>query len=380
MRFRPETLAELTREDAVIKPFSENRAGTLCSETERKRIQQRVLRWFAKKQRPLPWRQTRDPYAIWVSEVMLQQTQAATVVPYYKRFLKAFPTVKALAKADLSRVLKVWEGLGFYVRARSLHRAARVVVDRFAGHLPDNLEALQRLPGIGRYTAGAILSIAYNQKAPVLDGNVKRVLSRLFALSQDPNRGKTQDLLWNLAEGLVPRSHAGAFNQGLMELGATICTPKKPLCTKCPLKALCKAAASGFPENYPVRRSRKRIPHITAVGVVIRKNGRVLLRQRPAKGLLGGLWEFPNWTSREEVDHRRELQNLLRTERTTKAQVGQYLGSFDQAFSHFKLTLHVYLCHSYAGSIDGKWIPVKSLASLPMPRLHRRIANSLVGK
>lgn len=362
----------------VIKPFSENRARTLCSETERKGIQQRVLRWFEKNQRLLPWRQTRDPYAIWVSEVMLQQTQVATVVAYYKRFLKAFPTVKALAKADLSRVLRVWEGLGYYGRARSLHQAARVVVDHFGGHLPDNLEALQRLPGIGRYTAGAILSIAYNQKAPVLDGNVKRVLSRLFALSEEPNGSKSQNLFWDLAETLLPEGHAGTFNQGLMELGATICTPKSPFCSKCPLNTYCKGTASGSPENYPVRRSRKRIPHITALGALVRKNGRVLLRQRPIKGLLGGLWEFPNWTFRDKVDHRRELRNLLRAKRGSKAQVGQYLGSFDQTFSHFKLTLHVYLCHSAAGSIEGKWIPVKSLASVPMPRLHRRIANRLV--
>lgn len=362
----------------AIKPFSENSARTLCSETEKKGIQQRVLRWFEKNQRPLPWRQTRDPYAIWVSEVMLQQTQVATVVPYYQRFLKAFPTVKALAKTDLSKVLKVWEGLGYYGRARSLQRAARVIVDHFGGRLPDNLEALQRLPGIGRYTAGAILSIAYNQKAPVLDGNVKRVLSRLFALSEDPNRSRSQDLFWDLAETLLPEGHASAFNQGLMELGATICTPKSPLCPQCPLNTYCKGNVSGNPENYPVKRARKAIPRRVALGAVIQENGRVLLRQRPTEGLLGGLWEFPNWTCRGKVGGRRELQNLLKTRKDRSVQVGQYLGAFKQTFSHFKLTLHVYVCRISSGSIEGEWIPVKNLSSVPMSRLHRRIANRLL--
>lgn len=366
-------------EDAGIKPFLEKRVKALCRTTEKRTIRRRLLRWFARNQRPLPWRQTCDPYAIWVSEVMLQQTRVATVVSYYRQFLKAFPTVRSLARADLSRVLRVWEGLGYYARARSLHEAAKIIVERFGGRLPDRLEALQGLPGIGRYTAGAILSIAYNQNTPVLDGNVKRVLSRLFAISGEPNRAKTQNLLWGIAQTLLPQGHAGAFNQALMDLGATTCTPRNPGCSVCPLNDLCKGFTSGAPEKYPLQVRRKGLPHITALGAVLRRDDSVFLRRRPAEGLLGGLWEFPTWQCQGQGDPRKELQNLLNGKRKPGVKVGHSLGTFEQTFSHFRLTLHVYACYDFSGGIEGEWIPVKNLSSTPLPRLHRRIANRLFG-
>jgi A/G-specific adenine glycosylase len=344
-----------------------------------KKIQTRLLRWFEKNGRNLPWRETRDPYAIWVSEIMLQQTQVLTVIPYYQKFLKSFPTVRHLAKADLSKVLKVWEGLGYYSRARNLHRASQMVLNHFQGKMPSNLRDLRTLPGIGKYTAGAILSIAYNKEAPILDGNVKRVLSRLFAISGNPVRGKTEDLLWHLSESLIPKGFASPFNQGLMDLGSMVCTPKDPQCSRCPLHRLCKGKASGKPEEYPSRVIKKKIPHIGAISAVIEKKGKVLLSQRPPKGLLGGLWEFPNWKSEGKRGLRFRLRNYIKKEMGINVEVKKFLGVFQQTYSHFKLTLHVYQCQSSNSNKNkkDKWIPIKNLDQLAMSRIHRKIANSI---
>ena len=346
-----------------------------------KKIQTRLLRWFEKNGRNLPWRETRDPYAIWVSEIMLQQTQVATVIPYYQKFLKSFPTVRHLAKADLSKVLKVWEGLGYYSRARNLHRASQILLSHFRGKTPDNLKDLLALPGIGKYTAGAILSIAFNKEAPILDGNVKRVLSRLFSVSGNPVRGKIEGLLWHLSESLIPKGFASPFNQGLMDLGSMVCTPKDPQCSRCPLHRHCKAKASGNPERYPSRVLKKRIPHIEAISGVILRHGKVLLNQRPPKGLLGGLWEFPNWKSegKRRLRLRSRLRNYIKKEMGMNVEVKGSIGVFRQTFSHFKLTLHVYQCQSSNSNKNkkDKWIPIKNLDQLAMPRIHRRIANVL---
>ena len=251
-------------------------------ETSKRRLQQNLLRWFEKNARDLPWRRTKDPYAIWVSEIMLQQTQVDTVIPYYKRFLKTFPTVRRLAKADLAEVLSIWEGLGYYSRARNLHQASREIVSRFKGRIPETLDDLLSLPGIGRYTAGAILSIAFNKEVPILDGNVKRVLSRVFAISGNPSKGNTQALLWQLSESLIPKGHAGSFNQALMDLGAMICTPKDPQCSDCPLRRVCKGKESGDPERFPSRVIKRAIPSVDAVSAVIQKAERFyFVRGRP---------------------------------------------------------------------------------------------------
>ena len=341
------------------------------------KIQKKLLQWFRKNGRDLPWRRTRDPYAIWVSEIMLQQTQVSTVIPYYLRFLKSFPTVRQLAKADLSKVLKVWEGLGYYSRARNLHRASRIVSNHFNGEIPDNLTDLRTLPGIGRYTAGAILSIAFNKPAPILDGNVKRVLSRLFAVSGNPVRGKTEGLLWHLSGSLIPRGRASSFNQGLMDLGAMTCTPKEPQCSKCPLRDLCTARASGDPERFPTKILKKKIPHIEAVSAVIQKNGKVLLKQRPPEGLLGGLWEFPNWRIEEKRSLRLRLRKYIEKETGLNVEVKEPVGTFQQTYSHFKLTLHTYHCQSRDAKEKGKWVPISKLRLLPMSRIHRRIAEKI---
>jgi len=344
------------------------------------KIQKKLLQWYKKNGRDLPWRKTRDPYAIWVSEIMLQQTQVHTVIPYYQNLLKVFPTINHLAKADLSKVLKVWEGLGYYSRARNLHRASQIVSDHFHGEIPDQLKDLLTLPGIGRYTAGAILSIAFNKPAPILDGNVKRVLSRLFAIAGSPVRGKTEGLLWHLSESLIPKGDASSFNQGLMDLGAMTCTPREPQCPKCPLCDLCKGHLSGEPEIYPLQTVRKAIPHITAISAVIEKDGKVLLRQRPPKGLLGGLWEFPNWPTEEKKDFKEYLRYKVMSEMGLKIKSKEPIGSFHQTFSHFKLTLHVFHCQYLNGKARGKWVPIQNLHLFPMSRIHRRIAQVIDGE
>ena len=345
-----------------------------------RRIQINLLQWFQKNARDLPWRKTRDPYAIWVSEIMLQQTQVDTVIPYYRRFLKAFPTLRRLAKADLSEVLSIWEGLGYYSRARNLHRAAGEIVECFNGKVPDRLDNLLSLPGIGRYTAGAILSIAFNKEAPILDGNVKRVLSRLFAISGKPEKNGTNDLLWSLSGSLVPKGQASCFNQALMDLGAMVCTPRDAQCNHCPLARLCKAKTEGNPEKYPAPKAKKRIPHIHAAAAVLQKDGKVLLVRRPPKGLLGGLWEFPNWKVENEKGLEKDLKDHVKSEVGLKVKCERSLGPFSQTFSHFKLTVRVYPCRAEGRNRKGQWVPVANLDGFPMSRLHRKIAQTLGGK
>ena len=342
---------------------------------KKKEIQKRLLRWFEKNKRDLPWRKTKDPYAIWVSEIMLQQTQVITVLPYYRKFLKSFPTVRHLARADLSRALKIWEGLGYYSRARNLHRASQIVLNHFHGRIPNNLKDLLSLPGIGRSTAGAILSFAFNKDAAILDGNAKRVLSRLFAVSASSQRGKKENTLWPISESLVPKGLSNPFNQALMDLGSMVCTPKGPLCPECPLSSVCEGRRSGVPERFPLKIIKKRIPRVEAVCAVIRKRRRVLLNQRPPSGLLGGLWEFPNWKS--EPVSKLSLRRDIKRETGMNVEVKGSIGTFKQTFSHFKLTLHVYHCQPMNGKGKGTWVPIKNLSFLPMSRIHRKIADTI---
>ena len=344
---------------------------------QKKEIQTKLLRWFKKNGRDLPWRKTTNPYAIWVSEIMLQQTQVSTVIPYYQKFLKAFPTVRHLATTNLPNVLKVWEGLGYYTRARNLHRASQIVSHRFRGMIPPDLKDLLSLPGIGRSTAGAILSFAFHKDAPILDGNAKRVISRLFAVSDNRTAGKTDGRLWRISESLVPAGYSYPFNQGLMDLGSMLCTVKEPDCERCPLHKVCKARSLGKPESYPPKRIRKTIPHVESVAAVIKNDGKVLLRQRPPSGLLGALWEFPNWTIKDKKGSRLRLRlrNHIKKDIEITANVKEFIGTFKQTFSHFKLTLHTYHCQSKNGKGKGKWVAIKNLHLLPMSRIDRRIAD-----
>ena len=252
-----------------------------------------LLSWYAKNARELPWRGHTDPYAVWVSEVMLQQTRVETVIPYFERWMARFPTVEALAAATQQDVLNLWEGLGYYSRARRLHRAAQIVVAEYEGELPADVDKLRDLPGIGRYTAAAIASIAFNLDEAALDGNIRRVLARVCHVSEVVSSGQGKRILWALAEEHLPPGRAGDYNQAMMDLGATVCTPNDPACQRCPMADSCRARVLGIQDQLPVKKAKPPIPHHTVTAAVIHRNGHILIAQRPQNGLLGGMWEFP---------------------------------------------------------------------------------------
>ena len=303
-----------------------------------------LLRWYAAGHRDLPWRRTRDPYAIWVSEIMLQQTQVTTVIPYYERFLVRFPTVAALAGAPLDEVLALWQGLGYYARARSLHAAARGVCEIYGGLIPRERAALRALPGVGDYTAGAILSIAFGLDEVAIDGNVVRVLCRLFDVAEDPARSATRTLLRRHAQGLLPSGQAGDYNQAMMELGATICLPKAPQCLLCPLAPYCRARELGVQEQRPLPRVRAQVPHRTFAAAVCARERRLLLVRRRPRGLLGGLWEFPQGEVPPGQDEPRALQQALAAGLGMQIEVQSPVTVVEHGYTHFSLTVTAYRC------------------------------------
>ncbi|MBI4399099.1 MAG: A/G-specific adenine glycosylase [Candidatus Omnitrophica bacterium] len=258
-----------------------------------KKIQKLLSRWYARHKRALPWRKTRDPYAVWISEIMLQQTRVDTVIPYFKRWMKRFPTMQSLAKAGEEEVLKHWEGLGYYSRARNLHRAAKQIASS-GTKFPDSKEALLALPGIGKYTAGAILSIAFDQREPLVDGNVFRVFARLFNIHSDIEALSTRKKIWGLASAFVPEKNPGDFNQALMELGAAICVPGAPRCLLCPVRSLCEGFQQSDPSRLPVFKVKKKIEPFSGWMFLAEHNGRYLIQKRPEGQVMGGLWEFPS--------------------------------------------------------------------------------------
>ena len=253
-----------------------------------------LLKWYSKHGRTMPWRDHPDPYAVWVSEIMLQQTRVETVIPYFEKWMKLFPDIPSLANASERDILNAWEGLGYYSRARNLHKAAKIVASNFNGQLPRDLTALRTLPGIGRYTVGAIASISFKMDEPTLDGNLRRVFSRLYDVTEFADSPVGEKILWDVAARNLPKGKAGDYNQALMDLGATICLPKNPRCLLCPLMDMCKARENGTQELRPVLKAKQQVPQYSHAAAVIVERGRVLLNQRPADGLLGGMWEFPN--------------------------------------------------------------------------------------
>lgn len=344
-------------------------------------LHRRLLRWYARHARSLPWRGTRDPYRVWVSEIMLQQTRVETVIPYYRRWLRRFPTVRALAAASLGEVLALWEGLGYYSRARNLHRAAQMVAAEFRGRVPSDVESLRRLAGVGRYTAGAIASIAFGADAAVLDGNVKRVLARVFDFREDVRSPAGEKALWELAESLIPKGKAGDYNQALMDLGATICARKSPDCAHCPLLGLCAAQKLGVQDQRPIVRKKPATPHYTVTAGIIRRNGRFLIAQRPAGKLLGGLWEFPGG-KREPGETLAEcLRREIREELGIEVGVGGQTQTLRHAYTHFKVTLHVFECAWCGGKPRAlgvsafKWARRGELGKYAMGKTDRQIAR-----
>ena len=348
-------------------------------------IQTQLLAWYEIEARDLPWRRTSDPYAIWVSEIMLQQTRVDTVSTYFESFLKRFPNIETLATASIDNVLKAWEGLGYYRRAQNLHKAAQVVVADYSGILPSAAGDLHKLPGIGPYTAGAIASIAFGKDEPVLDGNIRRVLARVFNVAEPARSSEGERLLWQLAEENLPSGYAGEYNQAMMDLGAAICTPTSPDCSTCPVADLCQARELGIQEQRPVKTPKTPIPHHTVAAAVIRRNGQVFIAQRPDKGLLGGMWEFPGGKTEPGETLEAALKREICEELAAEIEVGQPFGVYQHAFTHFKVTLHAFECQVLDGSKpvarehqDIRWIKPAELVEFPMGKIDRQIAKRLV--
>lgn len=347
-------------------------------------LSEKILSWWDEGHQLWPWRENRDPYAIWVAEVMLQQTQIATVLPYYKRWMKRFPSVRELAEASLDEVLKSWEGLGYYSRARNLRAAAVIVVEQSDGHMPRTLDGLMDLPGIGRYTASAIVSIAYNQAVPAVDGNVTRILSRLFDLPDDIGKSATKEKMWKLAGDHLSLERPGDFNQALMELGQSVCLPSSPDCRRCPISSSCLSFRRGTQMERPVRRKRQVIPHLqVTAGIIFRDDGRFLITKRPLDGLLGGLWEFPGGKQEDDESLEESLRREIMEELGIYIEVNRRLLVVEHAYSHFRITLHAFLAKKTdgipqnLGVADHAWVTLADLERYAFAMADRIIIKHL---
>ena len=353
-------------------------SGTRVSAARVARLRPALLRWYRRRGRRLPWRQTRDPYAIWISEAMLQQTRVETVLRYWPRFLRRFPTLGHLARAREDSVLAAWSGLGYYSRARSLRQAARVVMSRHDGAIPADAEALRALPGVGRYTAGAVASIAFGIAAPVVDGNVARVLARLFAVSGDPRAPAVSKRLWELAASLVPRARPGDWNQALMELGATVCRPRSPACDPCPLRAACAARRRGAVARFP--QASRRPPTVTErrALAVVEHEGYVLLVRQEHGRLLRDLYEFPGVTLGPAADARTALRRELARLGVARDTALASFGSVRHTILNRRIETLVFRARArQARSAAGRWVPLARLSRLPLSAAGIRVRESL---
>jgi A/G-specific adenine glycosylase len=367
-----------------------------------------LVRWYRRHGRDLPWRRneaagrTPQPYHVLVSEAMLQQTQVTTVIPYYHRFIARFPTIRDLAEADEQEVLRLWQGLGYYARARNLRAAARVIVSGHGGEMPRTLDGLLALPGVGRYTAGAVASIAFGTRAPIVDGNVARVLCRIDRIETDPRERKTQAILWRRAEEILPRRNVGDFNSALMELGATICRPRAPTCFLCPVRAHCGAFAGGVQDRIPAVRPSRPTPLHRRATFCIRRGDRWLIEQRPLKGRWAGMWQFvtieaPSCSNGSNGGRRSSLAKGL----PVRATIRRNLGTVTHGLTHRRYEFDVYACEcadesgatplpgapacstlhdrreSDVGFRPRKWSTLDGLADFPLPRPHLKIVEML---
>lgn len=344
-------------------------------------VAQALLTWYAEHARDLPWRRQRDPYAVWISEVMLQQTRAETVVPYYLRWMDRFPTVKVLAAASRDEVLGMWEGLGYYRRAHNLHQAAQTLVAEHDGKLPDEVDELRHLPGIGPYTSASIAAIAFNQDVIAIDGNLRRVISRLIDLAIDPRSPEGERQLRSWALGELPPGQSSIFNQALMDLGAMVCVPRTPNCGACPLARSCLAFQRGVQDARPLRSPRKKIPHMTVAAAVLRRGERVLIGRRPEGVLLGGLWEFPGGRLEPQESLESCLRREIGEEIGVEVEVGVRLGAFNHAYTHFRVTVHAYGCKLIKGEPQAmwhsevRWVSPERLGEYPMGKIDRAIGQ-----
>jgi A/G-specific adenine glycosylase len=343
-------------------------------------FRRRLLAWYDRHRRDLPWRVppgttgTLDPYHVLVSEAMLQQTQVATVIPYFRRFLEQFPTVSALAAADEQAVLRAWQGLGYYSRARNLHGSARRIMADHGGQVPSTVDGLLGLPGVGRYTAGAVASIAFDRRAPILDGNVARVLCRVDAVRSDPRDRVTRELLWTRAEAILPEAadvappRFGDFNSALMELGATVCTPRSPRCLVCPVRDHCEATAAGIQEQIPPPKAATPTPLLRRWTFCIAAGDRYLVEQRPPTGRWAGMWQFATAEGGTGKPTAKQVGERFAVAVGRLASIGQ----IEHALTHRRYVFDVYRCQVRGGAAADatprRWVTLAELAELPLPR------------
>ena len=355
--------------------------GLFAAASDRRDFARRLTSWFARAARDLPWRRTRNLYAIWVSEVMLQQTQVATVIPYYERFLARFPSVGEVAAADEQEVLRLWEGLGYYRRARQMHAAAQAVVHQHNGEFPSVYESVRALPGIGRYTAGAILSIGMDARLPILEANTIRVLSRLAAFEDDPSSTSGQKLLWSLAEAILPARNTGQFNQALMELGSEICTSAAPQCEKCPVHQHCRALALGLQHGLPKPPKKVLYELVTEIAVVVRRGGKMLVRQYMPGERWAGLWDFPRFASVRRKPRPEDVAAGVAGLIGAEIAAAEKFATIKHGVTRFRITLHCYAAN-YAGRASPhastsrqRWCTLDELAQLPLTMTARKISR-----
>jgi A/G-specific adenine glycosylase len=332
----------------------------------------------------MPWRSNRTPYRVWISELMLQQTRVDQVIPYFNRFMKRFPTMKSLAESSQEEVLKMWEGLGYYSRARNLHKTARIIAGQYRGRFPRTAEEIIRLPGIGSYTAAAIGSLAFNLDLAVLDGNVIRVLSRLFAYTRDTRGTAARKELQHFADELLVKGDAGNFNEAMMELGATVCLPKNPQCGGCPLSSACLGFQSGRPADYPVKAPKKKVPHlVVGAAVVTNRRGEVLIAQRRDEDMLGGLWEFPGGKQETGETVQQCIVRELQEELGITVEIGDFLMTVNHAYSHFTMEMHTFFARIRSGRPrplhckDYQWLKISDLRRVPYSKADLYIIDAL---
>ena len=366
----------------------------ISSFKELAQFRKQLLAWFDQHQRELPWRKNKTPYRVWVSEIMLQQTQVATVIDYYLRFMKQFPTVKKLAAANEADVLKLWEGLGYYRRARQLHAAAKLVVENHKGKFPETFDEVLALPGIGRYTAGAILSISKDQQLPILEGNTIRLFARLMQMKSDPKTTANQKALWEFSESLLPKKRCGDFNQALMEVGNQVCSPKRPKCLICPIHDACPTAIKGLQEQIPLASKKMKYEDLHEAVVVVRRKNKLLIRQCGPGERWENLWDFPRFEIETKVPKRakpqgeqlavitEQLTGSLKTLTGLDASLVPTDIRIKHAVTRFRITLDCFVTESVSGRMkkmptDAQWVTLSQIADIPMSMTGRKIAEQL---